>query len=127
MDKRTRDHIEDLRYNELRRLEKLQTKAAKLGLATPPEIEIEIEDIGIKLETLNQDLQQGRIGSTDQGEEALDDVKKRIDGVDKRIKEQITDITIQIPILGLYIRIIRRVTIATLIALVLSLLLTVEV
>src|SRR4051812_28531067 len=92
-----RMRLERVRYNLLRRQQKLQTKAAILGISTPPEIEIEIEDIGTELERINEVL-QGLVTSDGQNQNALDDVKNRIDSIEKNIQEYIEERTLILPL-----------------------------
>ena len=41
--------LEDLQHNHQRRLHELEKRAARLGISTPPEVEIEIQDIRTEL------------------------------------------------------------------------------
>lgn len=53
-----RDEIQDLINKNQRRLQKLKEKEAMLGVNTPPEILIEIEDIEEEIKSLREELRQ---------------------------------------------------------------------
>jgi len=52
-----RSEIQDLIRKHQRRLQKLKEKEAMLGISTPPEISTEIEDIEVKIDELQIELQ----------------------------------------------------------------------
>lgn len=55
-----RSEIQDLIRKHQRRLQKLREKEATLGISTPPEISTEIEDIEVKIDELQIELQNIR-------------------------------------------------------------------
>lgn len=60
MDLDERSYLEELKTTHERRLHKLEQKRALLGVSTPPEIEIEIEDITSELKNLRNRLHRAR-------------------------------------------------------------------
>lgn len=56
MPSQQRQAIEQIRNEHERRLQQLEIKAAKLGLSTPPEIHIEMDDIRAAIDRLNAQL-----------------------------------------------------------------------
>lgn len=60
MDDEQRQHLRNLRRDHQRRLHILERQAATFGIATPPEIQTEIEDIQSAIAQIDVDLGQAR-------------------------------------------------------------------
>ncbi|MCK4821962.1 CHAT domain-containing protein [bacterium] len=52
----SRQHLEELRKNHEKRLQILESKAARFGISTPPEIVMEIEDIKKEIAAIDEQL-----------------------------------------------------------------------
>ena len=65
MEEDERTYLEKLKLLHQRRLQKLELKRAQLGISTPPEIEIEIEDIGGEVKQVDERLHRSRAFSVD--------------------------------------------------------------
>ncbi len=65
MEQNERSYLEDLKTIHQRRLQSLEKKQATFGISTPPEIEIEIEDIGAEIKKLNDRLHRARAINVD--------------------------------------------------------------
>lgn len=65
MERDERVYLEDLRTTHQRRLQALEKRRAQFGTSTPPEVEIEIEDIGAEIKKLNERLHRARAVNLD--------------------------------------------------------------
>jgi hypothetical protein len=65
MEQDERSYLEDLTAIHRRRLQILERKQAQFGINTPPEVEMEIEDIGAEIKKLNDRLHRVRAINVD--------------------------------------------------------------
>lgn len=65
MEQDERSYLEDLKTIHRRRLQSLERKQAQFGISTPPEVEIEIEDIGVAIKKLDERLHRTRAVTVD--------------------------------------------------------------